>query len=172
MADLFGEWVPNEWIEAVLESVQHYNWHTYLFLTKNPQRLIDFSPWPHNAWVGASATDADSASLACAWLRKVQASAKFLSVEPLLGPTLLGRNNLDWVIIGKQTGPGAQPIKTRWVIDLTEQAKEQGLAVFHMDSLKDLGLSLKEFPNTDVSKYRSRFDDCMTGIELRIVPER
>ena len=59
MADLFGDWVPEEWIEAVLNRTQRadYSHHTYQFLTKNPRRLKDFNPWPSNCWVGTTVTN-------------------------------------------------------------------------------------------------------------------
>jgi protein gp37 len=39
MADLFGEWVPDEWIKEVFRACEEAPQHRYLFLTKNPERL-------------------------------------------------------------------------------------------------------------------------------------
>lgn len=40
MADLFGDWVPDEWIEEVFQACKAAPQHRYLFLTKNPDRYF------------------------------------------------------------------------------------------------------------------------------------
>jgi len=84
MADLFGDWVPDEWIVEVLDTVRGYAWHTYQFLTKNPQRLKDFNPWPRNAWVGTTVTNQADGDERIPWLLQVDARVRFVSHEPLL----------------------------------------------------------------------------------------
>ena len=42
MGDMFGKWVPKEWILKVLEVVKRYPGTTFLLLTKNPKRYLDF----------------------------------------------------------------------------------------------------------------------------------
>ena len=59
MADLFGEWVPDEWIIEVLNACREAPQHRYLFLTKNPKRYIkllssDLLPDDDNFWYGAT----------------------------------------------------------------------------------------------------------------------
>lgn len=39
MADLFGDWVPDEWIKQVFEACEAAPQHRFLFLTKNPTRF-------------------------------------------------------------------------------------------------------------------------------------
>ena len=61
MADLFGEWVPEEWIMQVFEACKKAPQHNYLFLTKNPNRYIELEsekklPWKDNFWFGISVT--------------------------------------------------------------------------------------------------------------------
>ena len=49
MADLFGDWVPDEWIAEVFQACEAAPQHRYLFLTKNPARydaLIDAGVLP------------------------------------------------------------------------------------------------------------------------------
>lgn len=89
MADLFGDWVPEEWIEAVLNRTQRadYSHHTYQFLTKNPKRLKDFNPWPSNCWVGTTITNQADADERLPWLLQVDAPIRFVSHEPLMGET-------------------------------------------------------------------------------------
>ena len=61
MADLFGCWVPDEWIEAVFDACRKAPQHNYLFLTKSPGRYIELEkdrrlPWADNFWFGSSVT--------------------------------------------------------------------------------------------------------------------
>lgn len=64
-------------------------------------------------------------------LRKVGASVKFLSLEPLIGD--LGRLNLDginWAIAGGESGPGARPMDPQWVRSIWDQCIDNNVA-FH-----------------------------------------
>lgn len=88
MGDLFGDWVPREWIERTLKMTQDYPWHTYIFLTKNPARYREFS-WPDNCWMGTSIENQEAANERINSLLEAKALVKFLSIEPLLGPVNL-----------------------------------------------------------------------------------
>jgi protein gp37 len=64
-------------------------------------------------------------------LREVEASIRFLSVEPLLED--VGKINLTgihWVIVGGESGPKARPMRPEWVAGIKEQCEEQGVAFF------------------------------------------
>ena len=59
MADLFGEWVPDEWIREVFEACEAAPQHRFLFLTKNPGRYCHLEragimPKGDNFWFGAT----------------------------------------------------------------------------------------------------------------------
>jgi protein gp37 len=55
-------------------------------------------------------------------LRQTDARVKFLSLEPLLGPlAALDLREIDWVIVGGESGPGARPMAEEWVIDIRDQ---------------------------------------------------
>lgn len=94
MGDLFGEWVPDEWIREVLAACEKAPWHTYLFLTKNAGRYMDINSWDHRysytfakeyMWFGATVTDQKNISR----IRMLPGGANsntFLSIEPILGP--------------------------------------------------------------------------------------
>lgn len=114
MADLFGSWVPRSWIAAVLDVIKGPGGdrQTWQLLTKNPERLAEFGPYPPNIWVGASATDQASWDRAASELQQVAASVRFISAEPLLGYIEPGEWLPDWLIIGAQTGPCAAPVPT------------------------------------------------------------
>ena len=133
MGDLFGKWVPDEWIEAVLETVEACPQHTFQFLTKNPERMI--GRWPDNCWMGATATDQAMFDKASWFLSFIPNNAvKFISCEPLLGPIRLtnkwGYEHLNWIIIGAMTGPKAVKPKEIWIWRLIEDAAEHNIPVF------------------------------------------
>ena len=59
MADLFGDWVPDEWITDVFRSCDAAPQHRFLFLTKNPGRYCHLEragimPKGDNFWFGAT----------------------------------------------------------------------------------------------------------------------
>ena len=132
MADLFGEWVNPVWIEQVLDACAHAPDWTFIFLTKNPKRLIDFT-FPANAWVGTTVDVQSRVSPAIAAFSELNKSKHrpavlFLSCEPMLEPLDFGDSGLecfDWVIIGgcsaASGSPASQP-NFDWVLNLTNAA--------------------------------------------------
>jgi protein gp37 len=142
MGDLFGEWVPDKWIEEVFKACETAPQHKYLFLTKNGSRYEQFGLLPHNDnfWYGTTRTGVNQ-KLECG---AADHGKTFLSLEPLLAPLDTGTLNAielwDWVIIGQQTGPGAKPPKPEWVQSIINQCKAAGVPVFVKSPL------YKQFP--------------------------
>lgn len=142
MGELFGPWLPPSWTEKVLASVKSNPFHRFYLLTKQPQELVKWSPFPPNAWVGVSAWDHASFINACHYLEGIQASVKYVSLEPLLD-WKVGINAGDfikaaggsWLIIGAQTKPGVRP-PGEWVGDIILRCHEAGVAVFLKESLR------------------------------------
>ena len=85
MGDLFGEWVPAGWIEAVLRTVRECPQHTFIFLTKNPKGYQGHD-YPPNAWIGVTCEDQQAANERIPLLLATPAAVRFVSVEPMLGP--------------------------------------------------------------------------------------
>ena len=162
MGDLFGDWVyPKMKLRSVMPSgkasaimslkgwifttIEQCPQHTFLFLTKRPQNLIKWSPFPDNCQVGVTATDARYFAEACGYLRDVEASVKYLSIEPYLGMIigsamdrmLMQMASINWLIIGAQTRP-YKPPKIEWVKELVEAADRAGIPVFLKDNLRPL----------------------------------
>jgi protein gp37 len=143
MADLFGDWVPEKWIRYVIDTVKCCPQHTFIFLTKNPKRLKEFNPWPKNAWVGASATDARMLQAANDHMGAVDCSTKFISFEPLLdyiGLVDLNKmvaSKVRWVIIGAQTQPTRLPM-IGYVTMIEHVTDAAHIPVFEKDSLAPL----------------------------------
>ncbi|NIQ97074.1 MAG: DUF5131 family protein [Desulfuromonadales bacterium] len=149
MADLFGDWVPDAWIRAVIEVVRRCPYHIFQFLTKNPARLQEFNPWPANCWVGATTDTEQRFDEALALLAHVDASVRFISAEPLLfNPTRMSKI-VDWVIVGAMTGPRATSPDPQWVERLTQLSGLNGIPVFHKNNLGALA-QVKEFPKEEI----------------------
>ncbi len=149
MADLFGRWVPSEWIEAVLEQVRNNPQWNFLFLTKFPKRLNEFE-FPVNAWMGTTVDCQARVKAAEDAFEKISGGTKWLSIEPLLQPLKFERLELfDWMAIGGSS-PSTQGIQTPewkppfdWIIDLHLQAKQANCKIYHKSNMYE---RVKEFP--------------------------
>jgi protein gp37 len=124
MSDLFHKEVPVEFIHKVFGVMRTASWHIFQILTKRSKRLLELDPiidWPSNVWMGVSVENQDY-SFRIEHLRQTDARVKFLSLEPLLGPIrCINLRDINWVIVGGESGPGARPIKKEWVIDIRDQ---------------------------------------------------
>lgn len=146
MGDLFGTWVPNAFIQAVLDKIEaHPDW-TFLLLTKYPRRLMEFE-FPANAWVGTSVVEQTYVKKAEKAFAHVQAAVKWVSVEPMRERITFDHlDRFSWVVIGAQTktrgAPAFQP-EAEWVEHLKAQAREAGAAIYEK---ANLAVHLKEFP--------------------------
>jgi protein gp37 len=135
MGELFDPNVPRSWIEGVLATVGEADWHTFQFLTKQPQRAAEFT-FPPNVWAGVTIEDGGLVrQLRLRRLGDVDAPVRFLSFEPLTGPTTVLPEWVDWVIIGAMTGPGATQPEPEWVQDLIDAADTRGIPFFLKDNL-------------------------------------
>ena len=161
MADLFGEWVPDEWIIEVLNVCREAAQHRYLFLTKNPARydaLEDagiITPEDENIWLGSTVTDVtkDLAHYA-------NKQHTYFSCEPMLSPwpeaSKPNRLSLtlglmpEWVIFGAETGnrKGKVIPKKAWVDNAVQMCRNIGAKVFMKESLRGIMGEdfIQEFP--------------------------
>lgn len=135
MSDLFHESVPDEFIGRVWSVMAATPRHSFQVLTKRPERMLSVFaksrlPQLSNVWLGTSVENEDFKPR-IAILRKVPATIRFLSLEPLLGP--LGRLslcNVHWVIVGGESGPKARPLRHEWVEKIRDQCEEAGVPFF------------------------------------------
>lgn len=153
MADLFGEWVPDEWIEQVFEACEAAPQHRYLFLTKNPARLCKMAsagilPYHDNWWFGSTLDSKNAKRFQGGFMYHT-----FLSIEPLTEHMHVGLGSFrsdEWVIIGAETGNRKGKIipKREWVENIVETAQITGMKVFMKESLRGLmGVDFRqEFP--------------------------
>lgn len=154
MADLFGEWVPEEWIKEVFAACEKSTQHNYLFLTKNPKRYIELEserklPWADNFWFGTSVT---RTSDKYTWFTEKKFHW-FLSIEPILED--LGQMEPDapkpeWIIVGAETGHRKSKVipEISWIKNLVEECQKYGIPIFMKSSIADIWGEplIQEFP--------------------------
>ena len=133
MSDLFHEDVPVEFIEKVFNVMATAHRHCFQILTKRSERLLELSPvlsWRNNIWMGVTVENQDYV-YRIDDLRKTDARIKFLSFEPLLGSINdINLENIDWVIVGGESGPGCRPMRKEWATDIRDQCLKENIPFF------------------------------------------
>jgi len=133
MSDLFHKNVPLEYIQQVFDVMKRAHWHRFQVLTKRSSRLAELSPfleWSPNIWMGVS-VESQKYDYRIDNLRRTGAAIKFLSLEPLLGALKnLDLSEMDWAIVGGESGYGARPILEEWVTEIRHQCQNQNVAFF------------------------------------------
>jgi protein gp37 len=152
MADLFGRWVPQEWIDAVLKECADASQWNFLFLTKFPKRLAEID-FPQNAWVGTTIDSQKRVAAAEEAFSKVKAAVKWISVEPYLEPhTFTDLSMFQWVVIGGSSKSSQTPEwkpPREWVQKLEEEAKQAGCKVYEKENLIRL---IQHYPGYDAAE--------------------
>lgn len=133
MSDLFHKDVPLDFIGRVFQTMRRAWWHKFQVLTKRSERLLELNAslnWPSNVWMGVSVENQDY-TFRIDQLRQTDAQIKFLSLEPLIGPLPnLQLDEIDWVIVGGESGPGARPMRESWVTDIRDQCLAADVSFF------------------------------------------
>jgi protein gp37 len=165
MADLFGRWVPSEWIERVLIEVAANPQWNFLFLTKFPKRMAEFTI-PKNAWMGTTVDLQARVANAEKAFESVNANVRWLSIEPMIQQLKFNRLDLfHWIVIG-----GASPSKAvdgtpetpawnipiEWIIDLHQQARAAGCKVYYKTNsgLSDM-TRIREYPGAEARAIKA-----------------
>lgn len=135
----------------------HLDW---LLLTKRPENILpltrraiapdpdvcepngldvcEFAELFPNVWLGTSVENQEAADARIPHLLNVPAAVRFLSCEPLLGEVDLREGlglmacpgDVDWVIVGGESGNGARPFNVEWARSLRDQCAAAGVAFF------------------------------------------
>lgn len=157
MSDLFHPGVRDSWLAEIFDVMARAPQHTYIVLTKRPDRMLDAltaasdpavassfaqtygQPWPPpNWWFGVSVEDQATAEYRVPILLKCRAAVRFISYEPALRPVdfekAIGRPELahllDWVIVGGESGPRARPMHSDWARSARDFCAATGVAFF------------------------------------------
>lgn len=163
MGELFGSWIPDEWITLIFNMISLNPQHRFYLLTKQPQNLQRWNPFPDNCWVGVTATNEKMYWDATRYLHGIKARVKYISFEPLLDNVMcagspykvdsmplvsfnetqhLNNCGINWIIIGSQTKP-YKPPKIEWVKEIVESADKAGIPIFLKNNL------LKHLPRNE-----------------------
>lgn len=133
MSDLFHEKVQDDVILKIFETMNKCPQHIFQVLTKRPERLVllnDKINWTENIWLGVSIESSKYLNRADL-LRGTGAYIKFISAEPLIGElNRINLENIDWIIVGGESGPGARPMNREWVTTLRDVARDSETAFF------------------------------------------
>ena len=134
MSDIFHENMPVDYLDRIFKVIEDTPHHTYQILTKRAERMCQYlsvREIPKNIWLGVTVDNRKEGLPRIDKLRNLNAKVLFLSVEPLLED--LGKMNLeniDWVIVGGESGNKARPMDKEWVINIKQQCETEGIAFF------------------------------------------
>lgn len=133
MSDLFHKDIPVNFLMRTFEVMNNADWHNFQVLTKRSDILLKLNPiitWTKNIWMGVSVEN-QNYTYRIDHLRETNAHIKFLSIEPLIGPIdNLDLTNINWVIVGGESGPGARPMEESWVLRIRDICKESKVPFF------------------------------------------
>lgn len=190
IADLFHPDVPFEFITEVFDTMCAWRWpskaaertgdeslledpgHTFLVLTKRPERIQPWLDWvgdfwpgdrplsvnlvhfghfgPH-IWLGVTAENQARADERIPVLLRVPAAVRWVSIEPMLEAVdltgVLGDQKLNWCVVGGETGPGARPMHPGWVRSVRDQCIAAGVPFF----FKSWGEWTAEYPGGNLA---------------------
>ena len=124
MADLFHDTVPFDFVDNVMATIRKTKHHRYQILTKRASRMAEYFSQAkicENVWLGVTVESPSELSRIDS-LRGLQASIRFLSCEPLLEDLgAIDLTDIDWVIVGGESGVKARPMKPEWVRSVLQQ---------------------------------------------------
>lgn len=133
MSDLFHKNITEEFLLEVFKVMNDTPQHTYLILTKRPEQMLKYNDkinWTEHIWMGVSVEN-DKTKFRIDLLRKCNAKTKFLSCEPLLTAIPnMNLENIDWIIVGGESGRKSRPIKKEWVTDILNQCNKYRIPFF------------------------------------------
>lgn len=135
MSDLFQDSIPFDFLDKMWRVMEQAQIHTFQILTKRPERMAEYlerrgSAPLRNVWLGTSVENQKVVSRIDA-LRKCAAIIRFISFEPLIGSVgKLDLSEINWAIVGGESGPRARALNSEWVEQVLSQCEEQGVRFF------------------------------------------
>lgn len=137
MSDLFHKQVSCAFIERIFATMEKADWHIFQVLTKRSSLMKKFvnaryqkKPVPEHIWLGTSVED-ESKRSRIKHVQDTNASVRFISIEPLIGPPgKLDLAGIQWIIVGGESGPYARPMQLAWAQSVRNQCVEQSVPFF------------------------------------------
>ena len=133
MSDIFHESVPDDIILRIFATMNACPQHIFQVLTKRPERLAQLNDrinWTPNIWMGVTIEN-NKYLYRADLLRKCNAKLRFISAEPLIGEINdINLEQIDWLIVGGESGSQARPMDISWVRTLRDKAKNENVAFF------------------------------------------
>jgi protein gp37 len=134
MSDIFHEKMPPDYLDKIFSVIEQTPQHTYQVLTKRADNMFEYFSQrevPKNVWLGVTVENKYDGLPRIEKLRKLDATVLFLSVEPLLEDLgIIDLTNIDWVIVGGESGNQARPMDKSWVENIKEQCEANDVAFF------------------------------------------
>lgn len=134
MSDIFHEEMPEDYLDQIFDVIEDTPHHTYQVLTKRADKMKEYfskRSVPKNIWLGVTVDNKRQGLPRIDKLRDIQATVLFLSVEPLLEDLgEMNLTNIDWVIVGGESGPKARPMDKEWVLNIKQQCDDKDIAFF------------------------------------------
>lgn len=156
MGDLFHEHVPDHWTDEIVHTMMHDNRHTFLLLTKRPDRMVTYArnkglneaDW---IWFGVTAENQKAWDQRVPILMDMPAQVRFVSVEPMLEEIDMRGWCPDWVICGAETGPKARRMDPWWAVNLNQECGLRKVPFFFKkmsggEDPESWGLNRQEYP--------------------------
>ena len=134
MSDIFHENMPIDYLDKIFNVIEKTPHHTYQILTKRADNMFQYlseKQIPKNIWLGVTVENKKDGLPRIEKLRNLNATVLFLSIEPLLEN--LGKinlKNIDWVIVGGESGNRARKMDENWVINIKQQCEDNNIAFF------------------------------------------
>jgi len=133
MSDLFHERMPFSFLDKIFEVIANTPQHNYQILTKREHILQKYflkRMVPTNVWLGVTVEN-EQAKHRINVLRDIDATVRFISVEPLIDDIgVLNLKGIHWVIVGGESGVCARQMNPQWAVSVQKQCTEQKVAFF------------------------------------------
>ncbi len=176
MSDLFHKDIPLSFIKKVFKVMNDTPQHTYQILTKRGDILLKHNKhlaWTKNIWMGVSVEN-EKVVARIDSLRQTNAYVKFLSLEPLIAPlNNLNLKNINWVIVGGESGHGARPMKHEWVWDIKKQCDKANILFFFKQWGRPQFNTNPNDPTIDTEhKHHAKGGSMLNGKIYREMPDK
>jgi protein gp37 len=133
--DLWHKAMPDHALYMIMAHARAHPDHRFVFLTKRATRFMNWSHdalyrIPDNCWFGVTVEDAENL-WRVDFLILASVPHRWLSVEPMLESlSALNARELEWVVVGKETGSETRPYERQWVQDIVDTCGCAGIPVY------------------------------------------